>query len=85
MKLREYGLTQFAYDVLLESQEGRCAICRISLASLPTKLQHIDHDHITGVVRGVLCAHCNRGLGGFKDKIASLANAIAIAYLKRFA
>jgi len=40
----------------------------------------MDHDHETGKFRGMLCHHCNRGLGNFKDKIENLEK--AIEYLK---
>jgi hypothetical protein len=46
---------------LLEGQGGRCAICR---ERPPTDT---DHDHLTGVVRGLLCNACNLGLGQFRD------------------
>jgi len=62
---RLYNISLEDYDQILESQEGRCAICRRK----PRKyLLAVDHDHKTGVVRGLLCKMCNhRGLGAFKD------------------
>ena len=58
---RIFGLTPEALDAVIASQGGVCAICRDS------KPQHIDHDHRSGRVRGVLCGPCNMGLGLFKD------------------
>lgn len=53
----------------------KCVLCGESKFKL-----HIDHDHTTGKVRGRICQHCNRGLGGFKDSIELLE--LAIQYLK---
>jgi recombination endonuclease VII len=56
---REYGisLTETGYALLLEQQSGCCAICN----QPPTKTRlHVDHDHLTGIVRGLLCYSCNR-------------------------
>jgi len=47
---------------MFEAQEGRCAICRRELAEA-----RIDHDHITGSVRGLLCQNCNAGIGMLQD------------------
>ena len=70
---RRYGLTAGSYNELLESQKGRCAIC----GNLPdTRRLSVDHDHETGVVRGLLCSHCNTGLGQFRDNAKLLNNAI---------
>lgn len=53
------GFTAEAYDAMLEAQGGGCAIC-----GNPPKSRrlHVDHDHKTGAVRGLLCHRCNRGL-----------------------
>jgi len=63
---RAYGITLDKYNVILAKQGGCCAICRTddpgrgSRGSFP-----VDHDHETGETRGLLCMHCNRGLGHF--------------------
>jgi hypothetical protein len=61
-----------------DEQSGVCAICGDGLAT-----PHIDHDHVTGRVRGILCPSCNIGLGRFKDDVSRLKS--GIAYLERFA
>lgn len=76
-RLRQYGLTEAAFTTMLEEQGRRCAICR---TGIDAKNCHIDHDHATGVVRGLLCFGCNTGLGSFGDDETRLA--AAIAYLK---
>lgn len=66
-------------SLMKDDQVGRCAICEEEL-SKDTKHIHVDHCHETNITRGLLCAHCNKGLGFFKDKIANLEK--AISYLK---
>ena len=78
-KLRvKYGLTLAQYHGLLESQAGACAICHRNTG---TRALHIDHDHSTGKVRGLLCNSCNRGIGLLKDDATVLRS--ALAYLER--
>lgn len=68
-----YGLTPEAYDKMLASQNGRCAICK----DLPgKKALAVDHDHASGKIRALLCTRCNTGLGGFKDDIYLLRQAM---------
>ena len=64
---REYrhGLSQVAFDALLGSQGGACAICR--KIDWNGRGPHIDHDHVTGKIRGILCHHCNLALGHIRD------------------
>jgi len=70
---RTFGLTPEEYASLLARQGGRCAICR----SEPGKINlHVDHDHETGEVRGLLCFRCNGGAGQFKEDVELLARAI---------
>ncbi len=71
---RRYGVGQVEFDELLAAQGGRCAICGVS------DPEHLDHDHRTGWVRGILCFNCNGGLGQFRDSPDFLAE--AITYLK---
>ena len=74
-KLRSFGLTLEAYKDRLEYQANGCAICG-NPCSTGRKLA-IDHDHLTGRIRGLLCSNCNQGLGKFKDDIGLLRRAIA--------
>ncbi len=78
-----YGLSDEEYTSMLDTQHGKCAICKkepIGRIDKTRKL-HVDHCHTTGKVRGLLCLHCNRGLGGFLDSVPSLQT--AIKYLER--
>lgn len=70
-----YGITIDEYETLLKKQECKCNICQINMSEF-TKALHVDHDHTTGKVRGLLCENCNRGLGMFKDNIEFLLAAI---------
>ena len=74
---RRYKMTEEDYDNLLSKQSGVCAICLESDSKFRDgDLFHIDHDHDTGKVRGLLCRPCNQGLGLFRDRKDSLAEAI---------
>lgn len=71
-----YGITEEQYQEMLVSQEGKCAIC-----SRVLQRPHVDHDHATGHVRGLLCDNCNRGIGHLQENTEVLA--AAIKYLKK--
>src|SRR3990167_4410389 len=76
----KYKMTREEHAALLESQGGVCAICGSDNAQLSTKRRtalHVDHCHATKVVRGLLCAGCNRGLGYFNDDPDLLRKAVA--------
>ncbi len=73
LRLR-YGITAADADAMLEAQGGLCALCRERPA------EHVDHDHLTGTIRGMLCSCCNQGLGNFRDRADVLR--AAIAYLE---
>ena len=74
-----YGITQEDYDALLEKQHGVCAICH--KPSKPggkrsASRLHVDHDHETGRVRGLLCNRCNLGIGHLHDSPVLLLSAL---------
>jgi hypothetical protein len=70
---RKFGLTQADYDELFAKQGGGCRICRRP----PGKISlHVDHDHETGEIRGLLCVGCNNALGQFHDDTQLLGRAI---------
>ncbi len=79
--LRFYGLTPNDVAILCHRQGDACAICRVAFADLSRRNVHIDHDHATGLVRGVLCAHCNHMLGSARDR-ADVLDAAA-EYIRR--
>lgn len=68
----KYGIDSDQFVVMFEAQGGHCAICDNSLFDVC----HIDHCHITGKVRGLLCRGCNQGLGSFNDSPAKLRQAV---------
>lgn len=72
---RKYGITLDQYDNILESQGGVCAICGTDTPGGKGRF-HVDHDHKTGKIRGLLCVKCNLTLGGVSDNINILVNAI---------
>jgi hypothetical protein len=73
-----YGITKEQYDAMLAEQDGKCAICRGGNGG---QRFHVDHNHLTAVVRGLLCFHCNQGLGSFRDDANFLR--LAIDYLEK--
>lgn len=77
-----YGVTPDQYAGLLLAQDGRCAICATGTPGGRGNW-HVDHDHDSGKVRGLLCTNCNVGLGMFKDDIERMR--AAIAYLDKHA
>lgn len=60
---RTYGITHDQYLTLLSDQGNKCAICETILEIDDNTKCHIDHDHETNTVRGVLCGRCNMALG----------------------
>jgi hypothetical protein len=54
------------YEELFTGQNGQCAICQTPIPKGNGSF-HIDHCHLTKTVRGLLCHHCNVGIGNLKD------------------
>lgn len=81
----KYNISWDEFMYLIEQQKYQCSICKLDLV-LPGGIMnanntaHVDHDHSTGKVRGLLCKNCNRALGFFKDNIDILES--AASYLK---
>ncbi len=79
---RTYGITVEAWDEMLVRQGGRCAICgRADDGSTAARRLNVDHDHGSGIVRGLLCGSCNNGIGRFQHDPKLLAQ--AITYLEQ--
>jgi hypothetical protein len=85
---RKFGITLEQYNTLLAEQGGVCAICgeEPRIYSTPGgRRRHgrqvrprlvVDHDHVTGKVRGLLCHPCNSGIGNLKDDVATVRAAL---------
>lgn len=71
----QYGMTQYNYEIMLEQQGGKCAICETDKPTGKWKVFAVDHCHKTGVVRGLLCNECNRGIGLLRDDPELLSKA----------
>ena len=79
--LYEHGITLEQYESIVEKQGGKCPVCKKLLSeTTKTKSPHVDHNHITGNIRGVLCGKCNRGIGFIEDNVEIAKN--IIEYLK---
>lgn len=78
---QRYGLTEADYWAIWDSQEGGCAICKKPFAGITDG--HVDHDHTTGEVRGLLCPSCNKMLGLARDQPEVLIS--GAEYLQRHA
>jgi hypothetical protein len=70
-----YGIDLETYHRMLAQQNKRCKICHTHQEDLK-RAMCVDHDHITGKVRGLLCDTCNRSLGLLKDNVNTLMRAV---------
>jgi hypothetical protein len=74
----KFGLSEESFHTMMQNQDSKCAICKkILVLGIGT---HIDHCHLSGKIRGLLCNTCNTGIGLFKESLESLES--AIQYLK---
>jgi hypothetical protein len=73
-QLKRRGLTISQFKEMVAAQDGKCAVCR----KVPRgkRRLHVDHCHKTGMVRGLLCHHCNMAIGLLEDSPRRLRSAI---------
>jgi len=78
-RLAKLGMTRKEYLDILHGQLGACAICKDQEKPVQGTQRglHMDHDHVTGKRRGILCSRCNQVLGRCKEDIALLKSMIA--------
>jgi len=67
---RQYNITVEDHNLLLKTQNGRCAICRRGPSD--GVVLHVDHDHTTSNIRGILCGSCNRLIGIAGESVVRL-------------
>lgn len=79
---QSYGIGLPDYMKMYTEQKGKCSVCGNERPNFGKCGLVIDHCHSKGHIRGLLCVHCNTGLGQFRDDPVLLAK--AIEYLKRF-
>lgn len=75
---RNYGISLNQFNKILIHQKNHCAICSEFFVKTP----HVDHNHKTGKIRGLLCSRCNLAIGFTRDNIVILEN--AIKYLRKY-
>jgi hypothetical protein len=78
---KRFGITLEQFNQMYIVQNGKCLICDATESNLGHRLA-VDHCHITGKIRGLLCKSCNVGIGHLKDNIETLKR--AIKYLEKF-
>jgi hypothetical protein len=77
-----YGISPEQFEAKLAEQQQCCAVCGSDDPSRNNGNWSVDHDHVTGQVRGIVCHHCNILLGAARDDPAILRH--AVAYLERY-
>lgn len=77
--MRKYGMTYEKKSLMFSEQKGLCAICK-KLMELDNRC-HVDHDHETGEIRGLLCNKCNSGLHYIENKQYTIK---AKEYLRKY-
>jgi hypothetical protein len=78
---KRYGLSVEQKQELINKQDSKCAICTNDLKD--THDVCVDHNHVTGAIRGILCRKCNLGIGHLNDSIEILKS--AQKYLQKYA
>lgn len=79
---KKYSIDAIDFECLWIAFAGKCGICGCDMEMPQNRRGQsprtvaVDHDHVTGNVRGLLCNRCNKGLGMFEDNIEHMKNAI---------
>lgn len=73
---KSMGITVEQYYLTLERQGGVCKICGQPQRDKTRSRLALDHDHVTGEFRGLLCNPCNAGIAYFGDSILIMEEAI---------
>lgn len=76
MRRWKYGLSAYEFDSLFDAQGRRCPVCYSTESNVKRGWQ-VDHDHVSGAIRGVLCGMCNPMLGLAQDDPDRLRRAAA--------
>jgi nitrate/TMAO reductase-like tetraheme cytochrome c subunit len=81
---RKYGISLEEFDKMKNDQNNKCAICNVDFndAEFNKSFPNVDHNHITGKTRGILCTSCNSGIGFFNDSIELIIK--AKEYLEKY-
>lgn len=77
MRYQKYGILPEQLAEMIAAQNGKCPICAGDLDR-----PQVDHDHMSGKVRAILCPNCNMALGLFRDSVDIIRS--AALYLERF-
>jgi hypothetical protein len=77
---KTYGITAEEYQAMIVAQNNKCAICHVEFVGVKeepkSQRPHVDHNHDTRWVRGLLCSNCNFGIGYLKEDIIRMQSAI---------
>ena len=79
---KRYGISLDDFEKMVSAQDGKCAICgldpsTVEISAATHRTLHVDHDHSTGRVRGLLCNGCNRAIGLLNESPAKARNLAA--------
>ena len=70
--ISNYGITESERDEMILQRNGHCDLCH----EIPEQRLVVDHDHVSGEMRGIICQACNKLLGFARDDVVTLTHAI---------
>lgn len=82
---KKYGITNEQKEQMLIDQNYQCLICHCDISGVlkdGRTIAHVDHDHQSNKVRGILCYTCNSKLGWLENNLQSALNYLNISYVK---